>query len=123
MLEFYEGESLAQILVITGILGGGAAWLAGRAIAQTWRPLWHVIGYMLLLGFAVRFAHFALGSGTLVSLPSYLTDTLFLCAVGCLGWRVTRTTQMVTQYPWLYERAGPLNWRAKAETDPALSES
>jgi hypothetical protein len=69
---------------------------------------------MLLLGFAVRFAHFALGSGTLVSLPSYFTDTLFLVAVGCLGWRVTRATQMVTQYPWLYERSGPLNWRPKA---------
>jgi hypothetical protein len=112
-MDFYEGESLAQIFVITGIIGGGAAWLAGRAIAQTWRPLWHVIGYMLLLGFAVRFAHFALGSGTLVSLPSYLTDTLFLVAIGCLGWRVTRATQMVTQYPWLYERTGPLTWRPK----------
>ena len=113
-MDFYEGESLAQIFVISGIIGGGAAWLAGRAIAQTWRPLWHVVGYMLLLGFAVRFAHFALGSGTLVSLPSYLTDTLFLVVVGCLGWRVTRATQMVTQYPWLYERSGPLSWRPKA---------
>jgi hypothetical protein len=114
MMDFYEGESLAQILVITGILGGGAAWLAGRAIALTWRPFWHVIGYMLLLGFAVRFAHFALGSGTLLSLPSYLTDTLFLCAVGSLGWRATRARQMVSQYPWLYQRTGPLSWRAKA---------
>jgi hypothetical protein len=113
MMDFYQGESLAQIFVITGILGGGAAWLTGRAIAQTWRPLWHVAGYGLLLGFAVRFAHFALGSGTLVSLPSYLADTLFLAAVGCLGWRATRATQMVTQYPWLYERTGPLSWRAK----------
>ena len=119
-MEPYEGESLAQILLITGIIGGGAAWLAGRAIAQTWRPLWHVIGYMLLLGFAVRFAHFALGSGTLLSLPSYLTDTLFLCAVGCLGWRTTRTTQMVTQYPWLYRRTGPLSWRAKRQNDAGL---
>jgi hypothetical protein len=118
MMEFYEGESLAQIFVITGIIGGGAAWLAGRAIAQTWRPLWHVVGYMLLLGFAVRFAHFALGSGTLVSLPSYLTDTLFLVAVGCLGWRVTRATQMVTQYPWLYERSGPMSWRSKKSNGP-----
>jgi hypothetical protein len=72
MMDFYEGESLAQILVISGVIGGVAAWLTGRAIAQTWRPLWHAIGYLMLLGFAVRFAHFALGSGTLVSLPSYL---------------------------------------------------
>jgi hypothetical protein len=114
MLDFYEGESLAQIVVISGVIGGGAAWLAGRAIAQTWRPFWHVTGYMLLLGFAVRFAHFALGSGTLLSLPSYLTDTVFLIAVGSLGWRATRATQMVTQYPWLYQRAGLLSWRPKA---------
>jgi hypothetical protein len=121
MMEFYEGESLAQILMISGIIGGGAAWLTGRAIAQTWRPLWHAIGYLMLLGFAVRFAHFALGSGTLVSLPSYLCDTLFLCIVGAIGWRVTRTTQMVTQYPWLYERTGPLTWRVRTPEDAALS--
>jgi hypothetical protein len=113
-MDFYQGESVAQIFVITGIIGGGAAWLAGRAIALTWRPFWHIVGYMLLLGCAVRFAHFALGSGTLLSLPSYVCDTIYLCAVGCLGWRVTRTTQMVTQYPWLYQRSGPLNWQAKA---------
>jgi hypothetical protein len=112
-MDFYENESLAQIFVITGILGGGAAWLAGRALAQTWRPLWHAAGYMLLLGCAVRFAHFALGSGTLLSIPSYVADTLFLIAVSSLGWRVTRATQMVTQYPWLYERAGPLRWQPR----------
>jgi hypothetical protein len=119
MMDFYAGESLAQILVITGVIGGGAAWLAGRAIAQTWRPLWHAFGYMLLLGFAVRFAHFALGSGTVVSLPSYIADTAFLCVIGALGWRATRTTQMVTQYPWLYQRTGPLTWRAYASHDTA----
>jgi hypothetical protein len=119
MMDFYAGESFAQIFVITGIIGGGAAWLAGRAIAHTWRPLWHAVGYMLLLGFAVRFAHFALGSGTLVSLPSYLADTVFLCVVGSLGWQATRTTQMVTQYPWLYQRTGPLTWREFASNDAA----
>ena len=121
MMDFYQGESLTQILVITGIIGGGAAWLAGRAIAQTWRPIWHVVGYMLLLGFAVRFAHFALGSGTLVSLPSYLSDTLYLIVVGTLGWRATRTTQMVTQYPWLYQRTGPLSWRPWTAEKTTLS--
>jgi hypothetical protein len=121
-MDFYQGETLAQILVITGVIGGGAAWLAGRAIAQTWRPLWHAAGYMLLLGCAVRFAHFALGSGTLLSLPSYLTDTLFLCVVAGLGWQVTRTRQMVTQYPWLYERTGPLSWRPKTPDSAARFE-
>jgi len=30
-----------------------------------------------------------------------------------LAWRVTRAGQMVTQYYWLYERAGAFNWRPK----------
>jgi len=30
-----------------------------------------------------------------------------------LGYRLTRTRQMVEQYPWAYERRGPLWWRAK----------
>jgi len=32
-------------------------------------------------------------------------------AVGLIGWRATRASQMVRQYPWLYTRAGPLGWR------------
>ena len=33
MGNLYAGESWLEILFITGLLGGGAAWLAGRAIA------------------------------------------------------------------------------------------
>jgi len=109
----YTEESLLQIVMVTGLIGGGAAWLAGRAIARTWRPIGHVAAYMLLLGAAVRFVHFALFDANLVSLPSYLADTLYLIAAGILSWRITRTNQMVTQYNWLYERAGLLAWRAR----------
>jgi hypothetical protein len=117
MDELYGSESVPQVLFVTGLLGGGAAWLAGRAIAHTWRPFWHLVGYMLLLGAGVRFVHFALFEATLLSLPSYLADTVFLAAVGCLSWRFTRTNQMVTQYSWLYERSGPLTWRERAAGD------
>jgi hypothetical protein len=110
----YPTETVAQVIIITGIIGGGAAWLAGRAIAQTWRPASHAIGYMLLLGAAVRFVHFALVNADLFSLPSYLVDTAFLTAVGYSSWRVTRAGQMVTQYNWLYERVGPFTWRERA---------
>jgi hypothetical protein len=113
----YGSESALQVLFITGLLGGGAAWLAGRAIAQTWRPFWHVVGYMTLLGGAVRFIHYALFQGTLLSLPAYLADTLYLIAVASLAFRVTRTTQMVTQYRWLYERTGLLTWRVRPGAD------
>ena len=113
MDDLYASESLTQILLVTGLIGGGAAWLAGRAIALTWRPLWHAAGYMLLLGAAVRFVHFALFEATLLSPLSYLVDTLFLLLIGTLAWRMTRANQMATQYYWLYERTGPLTWRER----------
>jgi hypothetical protein len=111
-----ETDALAtalRIVFITGLIGGGAAWLSGRAIAQTWRPIWHVAGYMLLIGLAVRFVHFALFEADLVSPLSYALDTLYLEVVGCLGWQITRANQMVTQYPWLYERVTRLTWRER----------
>jgi Domain of unknown function (DUF6867) len=113
MYELYAEETLLQVILITGVIGGGAAWLAGRAIAQTWRPFWHVMLYMALLGGAVRFVHFALFESTLVSPPSYAVDTLYLLALGSLAWRMTRAAQMATQYYWLYERAGLLTWRER----------
>jgi hypothetical protein len=113
-VDLYGSESLTQILLVTGLIGGGAAWLAGRAIALTWRPTWHIAAYMVLLGAAVRFVHFALFEATLLSLPSFLVDTIYLLLVGSLAWRMTRAQQMATQYYWLYERTGPLTWRARS---------
>jgi hypothetical protein len=34
--------------------------------------------------------------------------------LGFLGYRYTRTNQMVTQYSWLYEKVSPLSWRPKS---------
>ncbi len=115
MGELYALESWSEILFVTGILGGGAAWLSGRAIAGTWRPAWHVVGYMALLGAAIRFFHFALFDAELLSPLSYLADTLYVILVGGLAWRVTRAGQMARQYPWLYERTSPVTWRERAE--------
>ena len=113
MDDLYESETLLQVILVTGLIGGGAAFLAGRAIAQTWRPFWHAVGYMLLLGAAVRFVHFALFEATLLSPASYAVDTLYLLLVGALAWRMTRAGQMASQYYWLYERTGPLTWRER----------
>jgi hypothetical protein len=35
-----------------------------------------------------------------------------------LSWRLTRTTQMVTQYRWLYRRTSPLTWRQRTPESP-----
>jgi hypothetical protein len=114
--EFLSGEgSLSVFLLVTVVMGGLAAWLAGRAVAQTWRPFWHLFFYMALLGAAVRFVHFALFEGTLLSPGSYAADTLYLILMGALAWRMTRAAQMTTQYYWLFERTSPLTWRARGE--------
>jgi len=109
----YEEGSFGVFVLVTITLGGGAAWLAGRAIALTWRPWWQMVAYALILGLAVRFIHFSLFSGTLLSLHYYLVDSAFCMAFGYLGFRAARTGQMVEHYHWLNERNGMLRWRRK----------
>src|SRR5262245_8159029 len=122
---FYTEESFLQIVMVTGIIGGGAAWLAGGAIARTWRAISHVVAYMLLLGAGVRFVHFALFEGSLLSLASYICDTAYLMLAGTLAWQITRTNQMVRQYVWLYKRTSPLSWgpRNQAAADDVKSKT
>ncbi len=111
----YEDESLGVFVLITIVLGGGAAVLAGRAIAATWRPWWQVVTYMLILGAAVRFIHFALFGGTLISPHYYAIDSAVCLAAGLLGFRTARVSQMVRQYRWINVADGPLRWRRKPQ--------
>jgi hypothetical protein len=94
----YEQDFLGAFLLITIVLGGGAAWIAGQTIAQTWRPWWQVVVYMLILGGAERFIHFALFGGTLLSEYYYAVDSLIAIAFGLLGFRTARSRQMTRQY-------------------------
>ena len=109
----YEEDSLGVFLLVTVVLGGGAAALAGRAVALTWRPWWQVVVYMLMLGAVVRFIHFALFGGTLLSIHYYAVDTLVCMAFGFAGFHAARARRMVAQYPWINEPDGPLRWRRK----------
>jgi hypothetical protein len=118
MAALYINESLLQVIFITFIVGCGCAWQAGRAIALTWRPAYVVVGAMLLMGFAVRFFHFALFEEVLFAPLSYLFETACLMVVALTAWRATRARQMVRQYYWLYESNGPLGWRPRQD-EPA----
>jgi hypothetical protein len=109
----YEEASIWQFFFVTCLLGGWAAWMTGRACAQTWRPLSSLLIYLLFLGVAVRFIHHALFEGTMFTFQFYLVDTVILIIIGFIGYRYTRTSQMVTQYHWLYERVSPLSWKAR----------
>ena len=88
--------------------------MTGRACAQTWRPYVALVVYLLALGLAVRFIHHALFGGTMLAPQYYIVDTIILLIVGTIGYRYTRTNQMVTQYYWLYERDSLLNWKPKS---------
>lgn len=110
----YDGNSIGVFVLLTVILGGGAAALAGRAVAAAWRPWWRVIPFALLLGAAVRFLHFALFEGTLLSLPYYVADTAVCLACALIGFRLKRVSQMITCYGWINERANFYRWRQRS---------
>ena len=118
----YEEPTVWLFLLVTVVMGGWAAWMTGRAVAKTWRPLATLAAYTLILGAAVRFIHFALFQGTLLSPRYYVVDTIFLALFAFAGWRRTRATQMTTQYRWLYERSGPFSWKARQPV-PAILET
>jgi hypothetical protein len=100
---------------VTVVLGGGASYMMGQAIAITWRPYWNVILYAALLGLADRFITFALFDGELLSLSGYMLDTAVLIAIGLLAYRITMVSNMVNQYPWLYKRTSPLSFAEMGE--------
>ena len=107
------GSRPLVFIILTVVLGGGAAYLSGRALALKWRPVWQLFIYMALLAGAVRFLHYALFDEVLLSVRYYLVAYAVLLGMALLGYRLTRVRQMVTQYYWLYERAGPFHWREK----------
>lgn len=110
----HEEPSIWQFFFVTCLLGGWAAWMTGKACAQTWRSPFNLAVYLLGLGLAVRFIHHALFNGTMFSLQFYIVDTVVLMIIGFVGYQYTRTNQMVTQYHWLYERASVLSWKSRS---------
>ena len=117
-LGFAVLADLEIFIGLTVILGGAAAYLSGRAAANTWRPALVLIPYVALLTAAVRFIHFALFDAVLLSPFLYLRDFIVLLVLAGLGFRITRATQMARQYHWLFRRAGPFGWRPRNPGSP-----
>jgi hypothetical protein len=109
-MSLLSDDGFWVFLILTVIIGGGGAFLAGRGLAKSWKPFWRIFLYMALLAAAVRFFHYALFSATLLSAYYYFVTYLVLLAAALLGYRWMRTTQMVRQYRWLYRRTSPLTW-------------
>ncbi|WP_412051203.1 DUF6867 family protein [Hoeflea sp. Naph1] len=113
--NFLWEVSIGEFIFVTMILGGGTAWLTGRAVATTWRTPLQLVGYMFILGLAVRFIHFALFSGTLLSPYYYMVDFIIIMIFAFLGMRFTRAGQIAQQYSFAFDRAGPFGWRRKGD--------
>ena len=123
-MDLIVEKSYAAFFIITVILGGGAAFLTGRAFANGWKPFPRVVVYVLLLGVVVRFLHWGLFQsatfeswrlmqGSLLTPHYYVVDTLILMVAAGLGYRLEQARQMTTQYGWIFERTGPLTWRKR----------
>jgi hypothetical protein len=110
-------RGIVDFLLVTCFLGGGAAYLTGRAVAMTWRPIVYLVIYLFLLACAARFIHYALFEGTLLSFQYFLVDALVLLILGGLGFQITRARQMAGQYSWIFERSGPMSWRPRRDSD------
>jgi hypothetical protein len=109
----YE-KHILEFIILTLLMGGWAAFMTGKAFASTWRGYTTLLISLLALGLVNRFIHFAVVEGSLFSLRYYLSDTICLIIIGFVGYQMTRTKQMTTQYWWLYERINPLVWRKRA---------
>ena len=111
------GTTFSVFIGMTCVIMGFAAYMTGQALASTWKPMWQVFLYAFLLGFVDRFLIFALFEGALLSPSGFLIDAAVLTVVALFGYRLTQTSKMVKQYPWLYERAGLFAWREKGRAD------
>ena len=110
------GASLPVFIGITLVLFGGAAFLMGQALAETWRPAWQNVVYGALLAIGDRFIVYALFGGELLSIWGYLVHAVVLIAISLTSYRMSRAWRMVQQYPWLYERTGVFTWREKTSS-------
>lgn len=96
--------SAIEFFFVTIVLGGGAAWLTGRAVAISWLANHQLAIYLVLLTAATRFIHFSLFEGTLISLWYFCVDLVVLAILGFAGKSMTRSKQMATQYGFLNSR-------------------
>jgi hypothetical protein len=112
-MEALLGATPASFLGLTLLLFGGAAMASGRALARNWRPVWQIVPYALLLAIGDRFLLYALFGGELLSATGYAAAAAPVLLLCFAAYRLTLARLMVRQYPWLYEKAGPLAWRER----------
>lgn len=108
------GEDIAEFVVMTVVLFGGAGFLMGQALAQTWRPGWQLVPYSLLMAAANRILAYALFSGDLAAMAPLVLDFAVVAGLAAFAYRITQARTMARQYPWLYEQDGLFGWRERS---------
>ena len=64
-------ESIGVFVGLSLVLFGGAAFMMGQAIGETWRPWWQCLPYGLLLAAGCRFLTYALFGAYILSVGGY----------------------------------------------------
>ncbi|MBV6632105.1 MAG: hypothetical protein KI792_03620 [Alphaproteobacteria bacterium] len=108
------GIPLLGFVIVTLFLFGFCAFMTGQALANGWNRAWKLVPYGALLACGDRFLGFALAGGDLNSISGFVISWLVLTGISLAAFRFTQARKMVSQYPWLYEPAGPFGWRSKA---------
>jgi branched-chain amino acid transport system ATP-binding protein len=115
------GEDIYVFIGLTVIMVGGCALMMGQALARTWRPLWQLVPYGILLAVFGRFLAYALFDNQLLALVPFLVVVALVQVLGAAGYRLTQAHLMARQYPWLYRRSGLFSWR-RVETRDNLAD-
>jgi hypothetical protein len=105
------GSSWSGFVLLTIVVFGFGALMMGRALAETWRPVWQNVAYGLLLGVANRLFHNFFLADDVLNLPSYVVQTAVLIGIALVAYRITQAQKVVAQYPWLYQRTGLFSWK------------
>src|SRR5690606_10595231 len=117
----------------TIVLGGAAAFVAGRALARTWRPPWQALAYAGALAAVTGFLHYVLFgeaaipgarivallaalpgdpasslAGLAAALRHYAVIVIALSLFAAFGYRLTRARAMRRQYGFESASAEPL---------------
>jgi hypothetical protein len=109
-------DEILLFLFLTVIIFGGAGFLMGQALGETWRPIWQNVAYGLLLVAAERFFAWALFKAPPLLIGPIIVNAVVIIGFALVAYRLTQVRKMVSQYPWLYERSGLFSWRDKAAT-------
>lgn len=92
--------NLISFLALTVVVGGAASFMAGRALAATWRVPASLLLAAVPLAGATRFLHATLAGESTGWGQAVMAYALAVGFAGA-GYGLRRRAQMARQYPWL----------------------